>query len=166
MNTDSVRATTLLAVSVEDAFAVFTEEVDLWWKRGSRFRPQIEGNQGEGTLCFEPRPGGRLLEAYASGHAFEFGRVRIWEPPKRLVFAMFGRDFGPGDSTEVEVRFEDEGDQTRVTVEHRGFDAFAPDHPVRHGMEGDAFRDTMAVFWADLLVANAAHVRRRDAPKR
>ena len=42
----------------------------------------------------------------------------MWEPGRRLLFDMFARSFGPGESTEVEVRFEAEGEQTRVTLDN------------------------------------------------
>jgi hypothetical protein len=35
---DSARVTTFVGVSPEDAFAVFTEQIDQWWRRGPRFR--------------------------------------------------------------------------------------------------------------------------------
>jgi uncharacterized protein YndB with AHSA1/START domain len=148
MNRASVIVTTLVAADPDTAFAIFTAEVDSWWKHGPMFRPAIENG---GVLRFEPRTGGRLLETYPDGSVFEFGRVRVWEPGRRLVFDMIARSFGPGESTEVEVRFEAEGEKTRVTLENRGWDRFPQDHPVRHGMDDTAFIDMMSIWWADLL---------------
>ncbi len=65
--------------------------------------------------------------------------------------------FEPGQSTEVEVRFEGVEQGTRVTVEHRGWDAFPKEHPVKHGLEGVAFVNMMGRWWADLLVAVQRH---------
>ena len=96
-------------------------------------------------MVFEPRVGGRLLERYASGEPFELGRVRAWEPGVRVAFSMGGRDFAPGECTEVEVTFEPEGSGTRVRVVHRGFETLARTHPARHGMDDDAYRDLMSV---------------------
>jgi hypothetical protein len=148
MNRASIIVTTLVAADPDTAFAIFTTEVDSWWKHGPMFRPAI-GNGG--VLRFEPRAGGRLLETYQDGSVFEFGRVRVWEPGRRLVFDMIARSFGPGESTEVEVRFEAEGEKSRVTLENRGWDRFRQDHPVRHGMDDTAFIDMMSIWWADLL---------------
>ena len=67
----------------------------------------------------------------------------------------------PGQATRVEVRFEADGDGSRVTVEHSGWDGLADDHPVRHGMDPDAFGDMMGLWWADLL--NAARRRVKAA---
>lgn len=148
---DAVVASTRVAVDCETAFDVFTAEVDAWWKHGPRFRT---GAPGQSRLRFEPGAGGRLLEEFdGSADPFVLGRITAWEPPKRLLFEMLARAFEPGESTEVEVRFEPEGPCTRVTVEHRGWDAFSPDHPARHGLVGEAFVSMMGVFWGDLLVA-------------
>ena len=145
-----VEVTTRVPLDPEAAFALFTEEVDVWWKPGRRFRPEL-GEGGE--MVFEPGPEGRLLERYSDGPPFVLGRVRAWEPGVRLAFSLYGRDFGPDDTTEVEVRFERDGDGTRVRVTHTGFETLASDHPARHGLDDAAYRDLMSVWWADLLVA-------------
>ncbi len=161
--TDSVTATTRVEVPPGVAFELFTEQVDAWWKHGARFRPAVHE---AGTLCFEPRAGGRFLETYPRGDAFELGWVRIWEPGTRLVFGMGGRDFASDESTEVEVCFEAEGRGTRVTVTHRGWDALRPGHPARHGLDGPAFADVMGVWWADLLNASRRHAAAMELPPR
>lgn len=157
-STDSVSVTTLVAVDPATAFELFTDEVDSWWKRGPRFRPGIDRS---GAMRFERGVGGRLLEVYddATRDAFELGRVRVWEPSDRLVFEMGGRDFKPGEATEVEVRFEAVDTGTRVTVVHRGWDSVPAGHPVRHGLEGGAFTSMMGLWWGDLLVALRARSR-------
>ena len=111
-----------------------------------------------GALRFETGEGGRFLEVYPTGESFEVGRIRVWDPPRRLVFGFRARNFAPGESTEVEVRFEARGDATDVTVEHRGFAALRADHPVRHGMDAGAFKNMMGT-----LLGRSAH---RGAPPR
>jgi uncharacterized protein YndB with AHSA1/START domain len=163
LSSDRIAVTTLVAVPPARAFAVFTEQVDAWWKHGQRFRT---GAPGESVMRFEPGVGGRLLETFdASADPFELGRVTAWEPPRRLVFDMGGRALAPGEKTEVEIRFEPVPNGTRVTVEHRGWDAFAPDHPVRHGFDGTAFRGMIGVFWTDLLVAHRTRCERGEGGK-
>jgi uncharacterized protein YndB with AHSA1/START domain len=105
-------------------------------------------------MRFEPGVGGRLVEIYgeAEGDLFEVGRVLIWEPGRRLVFDWRGRNFARHEKTTVEVRFEAEGDGTRVVLEHRGWDGIPADHLSRHGLEGSAFTALIGLFWADLLV--------------
>ena len=63
--------------------------------------------------------------------------------------------------TVVEIRFNIEESGTRVTVEHRGWAAFASDHPVRHGLVGEAFKSMIGLFWADLLVSHRARSEER-----
>lgn len=151
-STDAVTVTTLLGVDPGGAFRLFTEEVDLWWRRGPRYRPEVNG---EGAMRFEPGVGGRLLEVYheGKGDVFELGRILVWEPGARLVFDWRARNFEPGEKTVVEVRFEREGGGTRVTLEHRGWDAIPAGHPVRHGWTGEAFSSMIGLYWAELFVS-------------
>jgi uncharacterized protein YndB with AHSA1/START domain len=147
VNTDCVTVSTMVAVDPATAFAVFTNEIETWW------RPKVPGlfQRGcNGTLKFD---NGRLLEIYSQGEPFEIGRVLAWEPAKRLVVQWRQEGFVPGERTEVEVRFEAAGGGTRVTIEHRGWDALAADHPARHGFTGDAFTSMIGLRWADALTA-------------
>ena len=154
---DAVRVTSRVEVDPGTAFRVFTEEVDAWWRAGPRFRWHPERG---GTLRFEGGQGGRFVEVYPDGESFEVGRIRVWDPPRRLVFGFRARSFADEESTEVEVRFEPSGDATDVTVEHRGFAALRADHPARHGLGAGAFENMMGVFWADLLTAARRHAAR------
>jgi hypothetical protein len=155
---DRARATTLVAVAPEHAFELFTEQVDAWWKRGPRYRFRAGR---DGTMRFEPGVGGRLVEVYdeSAGDVYEVGRVRIWKPPERLVFDWRGNTFAPGERTEVEVWFEPVPGGTRVTIEHRGWDALPEDHPTRHGLRGEAFVSMIGLWWAELLVAIRTRAR-------
>jgi len=109
-----------LEVEPEEAFRLFTEEVDLWWQRGVkfRFRPKAHG-----TMKFEPGEGGRLVEIYddAKGDLYEVGRILVWEPGVRLVFEWRGPNFRDGQVTEVDIRFKPVEAGTRVVLEHRGW---------------------------------------------
>ena len=156
--TDSVTVTTVVQIDPATAFKVFTEETAVWWKPGpqSRFGGDITG-----ALRFEPGPNGRLLEVRdeAAGEPFEIGRVLVWEPPARLVFEWRAHNFERGERTEVEVRFEQVDNATRVTVEHRGWDSLRADHPARFGYTGLAFADIVGLWWADLLVSIKSRAR-------
>ncbi len=160
---DSVTVTTRVAVDPAAAFDVFTTEIDAWWRRGPKFRP---GGGRSGALRFEPGVGGRLLETYGDGgEDVELGRVSVWEPGARLVFAFRAQSFAPGQVTEVEIRFEPELDGTRVTLEHRGWSQIAPEHPARHGLQGRPFTAMIGGFWSDLLVALRGYARERSLPR-
>jgi hypothetical protein len=151
-STDSVTVTTLLSVDPDTAFRFFTEEVDLWWRRGPRYRPEV---RGPGTMRFQPGVGGRLLEVYdeSAGETFEIGRVLVWDPGARLVFDWRARNFEPGETTLVEVRFEKAEGGTRVVLEHRGWDSIPASHPFRRGWTGEAFSSMVGLLWADHLVS-------------
>jgi hypothetical protein len=151
--------TTVVAVDPATAFDVFTSEIGAWWKSGPRYRFDPERS---GTMRFEPGAGGRLLEVHdpTTGAGFEVGRVLVWEPGARLVFEFRGRDFAPGERTEVEVRFEAEGAGTRLTLEHRGWETIPPGHRARHGYTGQAFADMIGLWWADLMLAIRARAAR------
>jgi len=160
---DRVVVTITVDVPPAVAFEVFTQETDLWWRRGPRFR--IAG-RSPGVLAFEPRLGGRLFEQYESAagpRAHEIGTVLAWEPPTRLVFGWRAANFAPAEHTEVEVRFEPTRRGTRVTVEHRGWAAIRPDHPARHGQVPAAFLAGLGTWWADLMTALGRFARERGA---
>ncbi len=158
---DAVRATVEVAVDPATAFEVFTEEISAWWEAAERSRHpdgrRVSVGRGpgqRGRLRFEPGADGRLLEFYDEGGRapFEVGRVLVWKPAHRLVFQWRQGNFRPGQVTEVEVRFEALGAGTRVTLEHRGFDALPADHSARHGLgTGEAFTRMMVGFWSEVL---------------
>jgi uncharacterized protein YndB with AHSA1/START domain len=163
---DQVRVTVTVDAGVDEAFAIFTEETDLWWRRGPQFR--VAG-RNPGVIRFEAREGGRLLEEFetpSGPRVFESGRILVWNPPVRLVFEWRGANFAPGERTEVEVTFQAVGDETRVTVEHRGWASLRADHPVRHGQEVADFLRQMGLWWGGLAAAFRLRALERIAKER
>ncbi|HEY4338895.1 MAG TPA: SRPBCC domain-containing protein [Steroidobacteraceae bacterium] len=126
------------------AFDVFTREIGSWWRSNGLFAVTAEG---DGTLCFEPRAGGRLWTTLAGGAEFEIGRISLWEPGARLVFGWRQASFAPEQSTEVDVRFEGVGDETRISVEHRAWDTIPQRHVARHGFPESATLQHVASWW-------------------
>ena len=61
MTGDAATVTVFVAVSPADAFEVFTQEIDAWWKHGPQYR--IAGRK-RGRLFFEGKLGGRLYETF------------------------------------------------------------------------------------------------------
>ena len=155
-----VHVSTVIAVDPQEAFRIFTEEVDLWWKRSPRFR---QSSNPKGTLRFEPGEGGRLLETAddIEGGQYEFGRILVWKPAERLTFEFRARATVRGEESEVDVAFEKVAEGTHVTVVQTGWEALAADHPVRHGLVGGAFTTMMSLFWADLLVAHRSRAEEK-----
>lgn len=137
-----------VAASPERAFDVFTREIHLWWRPNSLFG--FTRQQGA-ALAFEGGSGGRFIETATDGTVFEIGRITRWEPGTRLGFTWRQADFQPGQSTEVEVRFEPVGDETRVTVVHHGWDSVPQASVVRHGMTDALFLQRHGQWWQVLL---------------
>jgi len=137
--------------SAERAFAAFVEEIGAWWRPNMLFQTTP---RAPGTLAFEPAKGGRLTETLANGKVFEIGRITSWEPPERLVFSYRQANFPPEFHTEVEVRFEAVGGETRVSVEHRGFDQ-VPAGAARHGFADAVLLMRLAEWWRAHLASLA-----------
>lgn len=138
--------------SRERAFDVFTREIGLWWRPNDLFRFAAGP---PGRMAFEPGLDGRLTETDPQGRSFEVGRITEWAPGERLAFTWRQANFAPDQLTEVEVRFDPAGDETRVTVEHRGWDRVPADHPARHGFPETPFLTRHAEWWRDLLASFA-----------
>jgi uncharacterized protein YndB with AHSA1/START domain len=134
----------------ERAFAAFTGEIGAWWKPSPLFQTTP---RAPGVLAFEGGAGGRLIETLANGKVFEIGRVLAWEPPKRLVFAWRQASFPLELKTEVEVRFEAVGEETRVSVEHRGFDQVPAGSAARHRFPDQVLLMRLAEYWQGQLEA-------------
>jgi uncharacterized protein YndB with AHSA1/START domain len=132
----------------ERAFEAFVGEIGAWWKPNGLFQTTP---REPGLLAFEPGEGGRLTETLANGKVFEIGRVLAWEPPSRLVFSWRQANFPLELRTEVEVRFDAVGEETRVSVEHRGFDQVPAGSVARHGFPDQALLMRLAEWWQVLL---------------
>jgi uncharacterized protein YndB with AHSA1/START domain len=150
---DKVTVTVSVDVPPARAFAVFTDEIDLWWRRGPAYR--VAGRR-PGTLAFEPKLGGRLFEQYEGPdgtRVHEAGTIVVWEPGARLAFDWRGSNFAPGEVTRVDITFTATDSGTRVVLEHSGFAALRPDHPVRHGQPVVVFIRSIGMWWGQLLSA-------------
>jgi uncharacterized protein YndB with AHSA1/START domain len=121
-----------------EAFQVFTAGIGRWWPLSAYSIRQEHAV----TCVIEPRAGGAVYERDDAGRRFPWGRVLVWEPPRRLVMTWHpGR---PEDAAqEVEVSFEAEDGGTRVRLEHRGWQAL-----------GEGAREARAGYaggWDDVL---------------
>ena len=146
--TSKVYVALRVKASPERAFIVFTQHIGDWWRPNALFHTTP---RTPGRLAFDD---GRLTETLANGKMFEIGKVLIWEPPLRLVFSWRQANFPPDLTTEVEVRFEAVGEETRVSVEHRGFDQ-VPEGAARHGFPNAALLARLAEYWQAQLGAVA-----------
>ena len=155
---DRVKVTTFVAVSPNQAFDVFTGEIDAWWRRSPRFR--LGTTQGS-SVRFDGEAGGRLVEHLGEGREHVIGKVLAWERGARLLFEWRSVTFAPHEVTEVEVLFEPGEGGTRVTLEHRGWAAIPDGHAVRHGEIGRAFIGQMGRWWGDLATSYRELMARR-----
>ena len=146
--------------SAARAFDVFTREIDAWWRPNGlfQFTPRSPG-----VLALEAPgadgQGGRFTETLKNGKVFEIGKIKVWVPGERLVFGWRQATFAPGQDTEVEVRFESLGEETRVTVEHRGWDSVPAEHVAKHSFPEAIFLRRHAEWWRDLLEAMRARAQ-------
>jgi uncharacterized protein YndB with AHSA1/START domain len=92
-------------------------------------------------MVLEPRVGGRAYGRDVNGGECDWGRVLVYEPPRRIVFSwdinlQWTRETDPARASEVEVRFLPDGPgRTRVELEHR--------HLERHGDGWERMRDSV-----------------------
>lgn len=128
-----VRKSVTVKAGAERAFQVFTQGVDTWWPRTHHI-----GKSAMKKCIIEGRAGGRCYSEQVDGTDCDWGKVLVWEPPRRLVLAWqithaWGYEPDLAKSSEVEVRFTPVADgSTRIDLEHRYFE--------RHGAGAAAMR--------------------------
>lgn len=129
----AIHRTMTVPTSAKRAFAVFTEELASWWPAEYTWSQDVLK-----TMAIEPGEGGRCFERGPHNFECDWGRVLVWEPPRRLVFTWQispkrEPEPNPAKASEVKLRFEAEGPfTTRVAFEHRHF--------ARHGEGGAEYR--------------------------
>jgi len=149
-----VSSRVLVALRIEATparvFAAFTAEIGQWWRDDPLFQPT---RRRGGRMSLEPGEDGRLLVTYADGTVAEVGRLRVWQPPERLVLTWCPTSFCADQETEVHVAFEPVEGGTRVVVEHHGWDAIPVEHVARHGFPLLPFQQRLAEWWQVNLAA-------------
>ena len=118
-----IRKSVTVAVPLEEAFGVFTERLESWWP----LETHSIGKERIETVVVDGRTGGRVYERLEDGTEAHWATVTAWEPPRRLVLSWHVNQERPV-STEVEVRFSEEGTGTRVDLEHRGWERYEDAH--------------------------------------
>lgn len=133
-----------VAVGQARAFAAFTDDIAAWWVPDPLFPIK---QAGDGVLAFEKGAGGRLVSRAADGTEFEIGRIRAWDPPRRLAFSWRSDAFGDAMETEVLVTFEPVENGTRVTVTHAGWLGIPRRHVARHGFPDEVTQLRAGEWW-------------------
>ncbi|MFC3894523.1 SRPBCC family protein [Lentzea rhizosphaerae] len=133
-----VRRSVLVNAGADHAFKVFTEKFVTWWPPAHHI-----GAAELKDVVVEPRDGGRWYEIGTDGAECDWGSVKAWEPPSRLLLAWhldgdWDYDPDPAKASEVEITFTPEGSGTRVELVHRNFERhFTKPERVREGVSGD-----------------------------
>ena len=140
----ALKKTLHVAVPIDRAFRVLTEKMHTWWPVTHHI-----GQAPFAEIVVEPYAGGRWFERSADGQECDWGRVLVWEPPKRIVFSWNLQSdwkYSPDMSRASEVSFEftTEGpESTRLELEHRHID--------RHGQGWERIRQGVDAGWMEVL---------------
>ena len=113
-----VRQATTVRRGVAHTFEVFVATIARWWP----LRPFSAGHERISDVVFEQRRGGRVYEVWDDGTTVEWGRLLVWDPPRRFTMSWMCTPA----PTEVELTFTPLATSlTRVAVEHRGWEALS-----------------------------------------
>jgi uncharacterized protein YndB with AHSA1/START domain len=128
--------TATVAMDAERAFGFFTESFGSWWPADYHI-----GQAEMADAVIEPREGGRWYERGVDGTECDWGRVLVWDPPRRLVLTWqinghWQFDPEPGRASEIEIRFSPDGpDRTLVELEHRHLDRLVDGRSIHDSIE-------------------------------
>lgn len=133
-----IRREVLVDADPLTAFEIFTARIDQWW-------PVAEHSvYGAGAIV--AFTGGQIIERGADGRSCSWGTVTRWEPGAAIAFTWHPGTT-PEHASQVEVTFTADGAQTRVVLEHAGWDVFADPAAARAGYDQgwpavlDSYRD-------------------------
>jgi uncharacterized protein YndB with AHSA1/START domain len=135
----AVEKSVVVAAPVYRAFEVFTEQVATWWplhKHGI-FQEAAE------SLALETSVGGRFVERSKTGEESVWGEVLECDPPHRIAFTWHPGFEEGTPPTEIVVTFAADGEGTRVTLVHTGWE--------RLGERGAGSREGYDSGWVGVL---------------
>ena len=152
---NSVRKELTIDADIRRAFEVFTSEFGQWW-------PLLSHHIGKASpdiAIVEPFVDGRWFERAMDGSECDWGRVLVWDPPRRLVLTWCIDSkwkFDGSLATEVAIDFIAETDRrTRVVLEHRYLDRYGPSTDQMRGIfDSDG-------GWSGILQRYATHMQGR-----
>lgn len=118
----SVHSEVVVEAPAARAFEVFTNKMGAWWPQSHHI-----GKVEFKNVVVDPQQH-RWYELGVDGSECEWGRVLVWDPPRRLVLGWqltVQWQYDPSFVTEVEVNFTPISDsRTRVALEHRNLEKF------------------------------------------
>ncbi len=109
--------------SLEKTFDTFVKRMGDWWPR----EHSLADGKTRTDVVIEPTAGGKWFETMSDGEVIQWGRVRDFDRPNRVLLVWqltMEFKFDPDFETEVEVRFTRDGDVTVVEFEHRDLERF------------------------------------------
>lgn len=118
-STVTVKRTIRVEVPIEKAFVAFVERMGDWWPASHHI-----GVEPFTAIVVEKREGGRWFERDGNGTECDWGRVLLWEPPRRLILSWHLQGdfkYSPDrtQASEVSLEFIAEGPAiTRLEFEH------------------------------------------------
>ena len=119
----SVRREVIVEAAPDRAFRVFTEKMDTWWPPEHHI-----GKTPLKNIVLDRRNNGDWYEVGTDGSRCDWGRVLIWDPPRRVVLTWQLTAEWQYDSTfvtEVEINFTPVAEgRTRVALEHRNLERY------------------------------------------
>lgn len=135
---------------VDRAFELFTERMGTWWPLTSHSIARADAV----TVRFEGWVGGGVIEVASDGTEWSWADVLAWDPPHRFAVAWHP-SAAPEAASILDVRFEPDGDGTRVVLEHRGWEEFGAAEGARLRAQYDPGWDAVLTRYeaaADVLV--------------
>ena len=147
---EPVEMSVVVPLSAERSFRLFTTELSKWWPLSTHSL----GQERAVSCAAEPRVGGALFEIQEDGTRVDWGRVLVWEPPDRVVYSWHP-GHQPSEAQQVELRFNPEGEATRVDLRHYGWEAL--------GEKAVSVRDNYANGWKKVLGEDFVGGAQREA---
>jgi uncharacterized protein YndB with AHSA1/START domain len=152
-----VRQSTMVRSDVRHTFDTFIATIGIWWP----VNPFSAGKDRVRDVTVQRRVGGRVYETWDDGTEVEWGELLAWDPPARFVMTW---NMTPVP-TEVELSFAALGPAlTRVTVEHRGWDALTDEQIAEDcALPGGYASGGYSVGWSRILARFAEAAAAPDA---
>jgi len=148
--TEAIVKSIVVPCSAAHAFEVFVNRMGRWWPLDSHAASAKYGQPAQ-DVTVEPHVGGKIYEIMYDGGRDLWGEVLIYEPGQR-----FACTWHPGNNadfpTRLDISFEDEAGQARVTLTHSGWEIWADKaDEMRGGYDGG-----WAVVFAERYAAACA----------
>jgi len=152
-----VRKSVVVPLDRQAAFDLFIRRLPEWWPLAAR----SVSLDNAASCHVEARVGGRLYEVARDGQEHDWGTFLVLEAGTRAVFTWH-----PGvpkaAATEVEVRFEPQGNETRVDIEHRDWERLGARASFVRGLMDGGWPGVLARFEA--LARNASELPVVEGP--